>query len=162
MKSFLKQPLLHFLLIGFTFFLLFNVFNAQEDMDSKTIIVDKDALMNYYQYQSRAFNQDVFEKKLASMPKEELEQLINTFVREEVLYREAMAMGLDKEDYIIKRRMVQKVEFISQGISEAATDPSDEDIQKYYEANKESYFVPPMATFTHVFFDFEKWDTSRG
>ena len=126
-------------------------------MDSKRIVVNKDALMNYYQYQSRAFNKEVFEEKLASMPKEELEELINNYIREEVLYREAMAMGLDKEDFIIKRRMIQKVEFISQGISEAATDPSDADIQKYYETNKESYFIPPMATFTHVFFDVEKW-----
>ena len=157
MRSFLKQPLLHFLLIGLAFFLLFNLFGDSEDMDSKTIIVNKDALMNYYQYQSRAFNQEVFEEKLAAMPKEELDQLIDNFIREEVLYREAMAMGLDKEDFIIKRRMIQKVEFISQGISEAATDPSEEDIQKYFEANKENYFVPPMATFTHVFFDFEKW-----
>ena len=157
MRSFLKQPLLHFLLIGLGFFILFNVFGENEDIDSKTIVVNKDVLMNYFQYQSRAFNEEVFEEKLASMPSEELEELIDNYVREEVLYREAMAMGLDKEDFIIKRRMIQKVEFISQGISEAATDPSDEDIQKYYEANKESYFVPPMATFTHVFFDFEKW-----
>ena len=161
MKSFLKQPLLHFLLIGFSFFLLFNIFGNQEDADSKTIVVNKDALMNYYQYQSRAFNEEVFEEKLASMPKEELEELINTYVREEVLYREAMAMGLDKEDYIIKRRMVQKVEFISQGISEAVSDPSEEDIKTFYENNKESYYVPPMATFTHVFFDFEKWNTEE-
>ena len=157
MKSFIKQPLVHFLLIGLAFFILFNIFGDKGEVDSKTIIVNKDALMNYYQYQSRAFNQEVFEEKLASMPKEELDQLINNYIREEVLYREAMAMGLDREDYIIKRRMIQKVEFISQGISEAATDPSEEDIQKYYEANKENYFVPPMATFTHVFYDFEKW-----
>ena len=161
MRSFIKQPLLHFLLIGLVFFLLFNVFGDSGDMDSKRIVVNKDALMNYYQYQSRAFNKEVFEEKLASMPKEELEELIDNYIREEVLYREAMAMGLDKEDFIIKRRMIQKVEFISQGISEAATDPSDEDIQKYYETNMESYFIPPMATFTHVFFDLEKWQREQ-
>ena len=157
MRSFLKQPLLHFLLIGLGFFIFFNVFGDNEDIDSQTIVVNKEVLMNYFQYQSRAFNEEVFEEKLASMPKEELEELINNYVREEVLYREAMAMGLDKEDFIIKRRMIQKVEFISQGISEAIGDPSDEDIREYFETNKESYYVPPIATFTHVFYDFKKW-----
>ena len=158
MKSFLKQPLVHFLLIGLAFFLLFNFFGDGDDLDSKTIVVDNKALMNFFQYRSKAFNQEVFEERMASMPKEELNQLISEYVRQEVLYREAMAMGLDKEDFIIKQRMIQKVEFISQGISEAVTDPSEEEIKKYYEDSKESYYVPALATFTHVFFDFERWD----
>ena len=48
-------------------FLLFNIFGNQEDADSKTIVVNKDALMNYYQYQSRAFNEEVFEEKLGKL-----------------------------------------------------------------------------------------------
>ena len=131
MKSIIKQPLVHFLLVGFVFFLLFNFFNKDEALDSKTVVVDKQALMNYFQYQSQAFNQEVFEQKMAAMPKEELEQLIKDYVREEVLYREAKAMRLDKEDFIIKRRMIQKVEFISQGIAEAGADLSEDEISTY-------------------------------
>ncbi len=157
MRSFLKQPLVHFLLIGLGFFLLFKVFGDSDDMDSRTIVVNKDALMNYYQYQSQAFNEEVFEKRLASMSEKELEQLINSYIRDEVLYREAMAMGLEKEDNIIRRRLIQKVEFISEGVAEAGTKLTDKEIADYYEENKQKYYLSPYVTFTHVFFDFERW-----
>ena len=157
MRSLFKQPLVHFLLIGLGFFLLFKLFGGSEDVDSKTIVVNKDALMNYYQYQSQAFNQEVFEKRLASMPDEELEQLIDNYIREEVLYREALAMGLEKEDNIIRRRLIQKVEFISEGVVEASANLTDKEIADYYEENKQKYYLSPYVTFTHVFFDFERW-----
>ena len=157
MKSIIKQPLVHFLLIGLGFFMIFNFFGYGDKLDSKTIVVDKESLMTYLQYRSKAFNTQVFEDKLASMTKEEQESLISEYVREEALYREAMAMGLDKEDYIIKRRMIQKVEFISQGIAETVTDMTDEHIKTYYKENMEDYFVEPIVTFTHVFFDSQKW-----
>ncbi len=157
MKSLFKQPLVHFLLVGLGFFLLFNVFADNEDLDSRTIVVDREALMNFYQYRSKAFNKEVFEQRLASMSKKELEQLINDYIRQEVLYREAMAMELDKEDFIIKQRMIQKVEFISQGIAEATTELSEEEINKFYETNLDDYYLSPYVTFTHVFFDMKKW-----
>ncbi len=161
MKRILEQPLLHFLLIGLFFFLLFRLFGEGDDLDSRTIVVDKEALMNFFQYRSKAFNQEVFEKRLASMPKEELDQLISDYIRQEVLYREASAMGLDKEDFIIKQRMIQKVEFISQGVAEAVTELSEEDINKYFKEHLDNYYIQPFATFTHVFFDFERWGPKK-
>lgn len=155
-KTIFEQPLIHFLLIGLGFFLLYEIVSGGET-GTCTIIVDKDALLTHLQYRSKAFNVSVFEEKLGAMSQEELQQMIDEYVREEVLYREAMAMGLDKEDYIIKRRMIQKVEFISEGIAEATADLSDEELKRYYEENMENYYVQPYATFTHVFFDFEKW-----
>lgn len=152
MKSFLKQPLVHFLLIGLGFFLLFRVFGDDNEIDSKTVVVDKEALMTYLQYRSKAFNAEVFEEKLASLPQEELDRMIEDYVREEVLYREAMAMGLDREDYIIKNRMIQKVEFLSEGIGELAVNITDEDLENFYEENKDKYYEPARVTFTHVFF----------
>ena len=150
MKSILRQPLIHFLAIGLLFFLLHR-WAADGVEDPRIIIVDKDALMTHFQYRSKAFNQDVFEERLAGMSDVDLKQLIDEYVREEVLYREAMAMGLDKEDYIIKRRMIQKLEFISEGIAEAVTELSEEEITAYYEENKEDYYIQPFVTFTHVF-----------
>ncbi len=161
MKSLLKQPLIHFLLIGMAFFLMFNIFNKDDQLDSKTIVVDKQALMNYFQFQSKAFNREVFEQKMASMPNDELEQLIQSYIRDEVLYREAKAMGLDQEDFIIKRRMIQKVEFISQGIAQAGAELSEKEIGEYYQEKKKNYYQPAFATFTHVFFDFEKWNPEK-
>ena len=156
MKKILKQPLVHFLLIGLSFFLLFQWVSGGDPGDARTIVVNKDVLMTHLQYRSKAFNQEIFEKKLAEMPEEELQQMIDDYVREEVLYREAMAMGLDKEDYIIKRRMIQKVEFISQGIAENTQAISEEEVKRYYEENMEDYFIQPFVTFTHVFFDRER------
>lgn len=161
MKSFINQPLVHFLLIGLGFFILFQFFGDGNDTSSRTIVVDKESLMNFYQYRSKAFNREVFEARLASMPRDELDQMINDYIRQEVLYREAMAMGLEQEDFIIKQRLIQKVEFISQGIAEAVTELSEEEIREYYEENKKDYFLQPYATFTHVFFDFEKWGADQ-
>ena len=141
-------------------FILYNAV-APEQEDYKTIVVDKDALLNHLQFNSRAFNEEVFEQRLAQMTDEELKQTIDAYVREEVLYREAMAMGLDQEDYIIKRRMVQKVEFMTEGISEALIELDEEEINQYYSENKQDYFVPPQVTFTHVFFSKEKWGADQ-
>lgn len=152
MKSFLRQPLVHFLLIGLGFFLLFRVFGEENEIGSKTVIVNKEALMTYLQYRSKAFNAEVFEEKLASLPQEELDKMIQDYVREEVLYREAMAMGLDKEDYVIKNRMIQKVEFLNEGISDLAVNITDEELKIFYEENKDKYYEPALVTFTHVFF----------
>jgi len=155
MKNIFKQPLLHFLSVGLGFFLLFKILNPQQE-DYKTIVVDKDVLLTHLQYRSKAFNNDVFEKRLAEMPADELNQIIQEYVREEVLYREAIALGLDQEDYIIKRRMIQKVEFMTEGVVDALIQPTDKEINQYYQENKENYFLPPQVTFTHVFFSIEQ------
>jgi parvulin-like peptidyl-prolyl isomerase len=157
MKKILKQPLVHFLLVGLGFFVLFQLLGDQNSgADTKTIIVDKEALMTQLQYRSKAFNTSVFETKLASMPETELKNMINDYIKEEVLYREAKAMGMDRNDYIIKKRMIQKVEFIAQGVSEATTELTDEDIQQYFEDNKSDYYIQPYASFAHIYYDLEK------
>jgi hypothetical protein len=63
---------------------------------------------------------------------------------------------MDKNDYIIKRRMIQSIEFITDGFVTAAVDVSDDDVSAYYDANREDYFISPFVTFTHVFFDGER------
>ena len=78
------------------------------------------------------------------------------YVREQALYREALSLGLDANDYIIKRRLIQKLDFISQGFAEAAIKLSAKEIEAYYTANKKAYYVQPSVTFTHVFFDAHK------
>jgi len=157
MKYLLKQPLIHFLLIGLALFVIFEfTSNRYEDEDSKTVIVDKDALLTFIQYRSKAFNQKHFEEKLNNMSEQELKLLIDDFIREEILYREALALNLDEDDYVLRRRLVQKLEFINQGFVNSSINHSDEDIKKYFEENKEQYKVEPYITFTHVFFNNEE------
>jgi hypothetical protein len=157
MKKILRDPLIYFLLAGFGLFLLFDVVASDEaSYDSRVINVDRDALLTFVQYRSRAFEPRAAAARLDTMPEDELDRLIADYVREEALHREAKALGMDKNDYIIKRRMIQSIEFITDGFVTAAVEVSDEDIAARYEASRDDYYISPFVTFTHVFFDGER------
>ena len=157
MAKILKDPLVHFLVLGLGLFVLFELVASDEaTYDSKVINVDRDTLLTFVQYRSRAFEPKAAAARLDAMPEDELDRLIADYVREEALHREAKALGMDKNDYIIKRRMIQSIEFITDGFVTAAVDVSDEDVSVYYEANREDYYISPFVTFTHVFFDGER------
>jgi parvulin-like peptidyl-prolyl isomerase len=157
MKKILRDPLVHFLAIGLGLFVLFDLVASDEaTYDSKVINVDRDALLTFVQYRSRAFQPQAAAARLDAMSDEELESLISDYVREEALHREAKALGVDKNDYIIKRRMIQSIEFITDGFVTAAVNVSDDDIAARYEANRDDYYISPFVTFTHVFFDGER------
>lgn len=156
MKRFLKEPLVHFLAAGLGLFVLFGLVNRDEgDADKNVVIVDRDALLTFVQYRIKAFNPTLAEKKLEGMSDEELERFIDEYVREEVLHREALALGLDEDDYVIRRRLVQKLEFITEGFAESSVAVDESALQRYFDANKADYFVEPYVTFTHVFFQTE-------
>ena len=154
----LKQPLLHFLLIGAIFFLIFHLTSSNKNPgnDLKTVIVDKNSLVNFMQYRSKRFNREEFEAKLAGISSEELNQLVDEYVREEVLYREALGLGMDKDDYIIRRRMVQKIEFINEDLANRSLEITDEDVNEYFNDNLDDFKIEPSATFTHVYFSKNK------
>ena len=157
MRKILKDPLVHFLVLGLGLFVLFDLVASDEAAyDSKVINVDRDALLTFVQYRSRAFQPQAAAARLDGMSEEELERLIADYVREEALHREAKALGVDRNDYIIKRRMIQSIEFITDGFVTAAVDVSDDDIAAHYEANRENYYINPFVTFTHVFFSGER------
>ncbi len=156
MKKILKEPLLHFRLIGLGLFVLFEIVAGDADeYDSRVIEVDRDRLLTFVQFRTRAFEPSAAAERLDGMSPEELELLIEDYVREEALHREALALGMDKNDYVIKRRMVQSIEFITNGFVTAAVDVADADIEEFYAANREDYFVPPFVTFAHVFISAE-------
>ena len=82
----------------------------------------------------------------AGLSGEELERLVDDYVREDALHREAIALGVDKNDYIIKRRMIQSIEFITDGFVTAAVEISDDDVEAYLEANRDDYYIEPYVT----------------
>ena len=84
--------------------------------------------------------------------REELDGLVEAHLREEVLYREAVALGLDRDDTIIRRRLQQKMEFVSEEAA-ALAKPTDEDLAKYLAANTEAFRVEPRVTFAQVYLD---------
>ena len=81
---------------------------------------------------------------------DELARIINNLIDEEILYREALLLGLDQEDTIIKRRLAQKISFLKEeSIPEI---PTTEELNEYYKNNKENYYIEPSFTFTHYYF----------
>ncbi len=148
----LKDPLLHFTLVGAALFGAFDMIGSPDAaIAENTIVVDRNALLTFMQYRSKAFQQDQAGQRLDSMAEEERRQLVRDFVREEALYREAQALGMSENDYIIRRRSVQKLEFIAQGISEQVVSLDDAELDSFFESHRQDYYEEPSYTFTHVF-----------
>ena len=161
MKQLLKDPLLHFVVLGLGLFLLYQFSDRQPGDDE--ILIDRDALLRHLQYQSVAFDRAQFELFLDDMSPRETADLVVEAAREEILYREALAMGLDRDDYIIRSRLVQKLRYLAEGFAGDAGILSEEGIEAYFAANRENYEFDPFITFTHVFFNAERrgWDEAR-
>jgi len=85
----------------------------------------------------------------------ELKRLIDTYVRETVFYREALAMGLGADDTIVRRRLAQKLEFLTQDIAQPAVG-SDAELKSYMEKNRAEYEIPARVTITHIYFNPDK------
>ncbi|MES2607081.1 MAG: peptidylprolyl isomerase [Pseudomonadota bacterium] len=161
MPNLLKQPLLHFILIGGLLFVAYGQVSAPavEEADagiSDLIVVDRAALLDYMQYQANTFESSVFNERLDAMSDEERAEIVADYVREEALYREALRMQMEKGDYIIKQRLVQKVEFLLENLAINTINPTDAELSDFYNQRLANYQVDPSYSFTHIFFDGEK------
>jgi hypothetical protein len=149
LAALLKDPLTHFLTAGAALFLIASDLKPAED-DDKTIVVDRAALLSHIQYRSKAFEPGAAEALLDGFSPDARDKLIADYVREEALDREAIALGLDAGDYVIRQRRVQKAEFLAEAAAQTA-EPSAADVEAYYAANADRYRSAPSATLTHVF-----------
>ncbi|WP_429225726.1 HupE/UreJ family protein [Inquilinus ginsengisoli] len=82
---------------------------------------------------------------------DEMRKLVENTVREEVLYREALALGLDKEDTIVKRRMAQKMGFLADDLT-TVRDPTTAELRAWFDANAERFVLPGRVSFRHLYF----------
>jgi hypothetical protein len=96
------------------------------------------------------------------MGEAEIDELIDEYIREEALYREATALGLDKNDYVLRQRLIQKLEFATRGFVSGKSPPSQALVERYFKDHAETYYVEPQITFTHVFFEEGERDGSTG
>ena len=87
---------------------------------------------------------------------EEMQGLVDDYVREEVLYREAKAMGLDQDDVIVRRRMRQKFEFLAEDLAARTGPPTDQELEAYLRQHADKYREEPSFSFEHIFFSREK------
>ncbi len=145
----MRQPIVQFLLLGAIVYGLYLLSGAGGRQDD-TIVVTKNELLTFLQFRSRAFDEARAERAWNVMTREDRQQLIDDYVREEALYREALALGLDRDDFVIRQRLIQKVEFINQ--DEASSEPSQAQIAEYFDRHIEDYRLPASVTFSHVFF----------
>jgi PPIC-type PPIASE domain len=143
-RKLLREPLVHFLALGAVVFLMFH-FNANPDapQDSK-IVVNPGKVQQLVTGFSRTWHRPP--------SKEELDGLVEDYVKEEVLYREALAMGLDKDDTIVRRRMRQKLEFLTEDTS-AAAPPTDQELRDWLTKHPNKFRIEPAIAFSQVYFN---------
>ena len=138
----IREPLLHFLLIGGGLFLLFNVMNGETMERPNRIVVSQG------QVELLAAN---FARTWERPPSdEEMQMLIDSYLRDEVYYREALALGLDKDDSVIRRRLRQKLGFILEDTA-ALLDPDDKELTGYMHAHAEQFRVQPQVSFRQIY-----------
>jgi hypothetical protein len=140
---FLGEPLLHFLLLGALIFGVFK-FISSETIEPGKILISQGRIESL----ETAFSRTWRRPPTAS----ELEGLIRDYVREEVFAREAVALGLDKDDTIIRRRLRQKLEFVSEDVA-AHAEPTDEQLRAYLREHPEAFRGDRWFTFRQVYLD---------
>jgi hypothetical protein len=145
MKRLLHEPLVHFLLIGAALFALYSFTPAARIAapSSKEIRLTVEELAQLA---------TVFRSQWRREPTpEEFGRMVENKVQAEILYREALAMGLDKDDEIIRRRMAQKMQFLAEDVA-AAREPTSAELKRWYESNSAPFAHPPRVSFRHLYF----------
>jgi peptidyl-prolyl cis-trans isomerase C len=140
-----KEPLLQFLIIGAAIYGAYALFAAPEDDYRDTVVlVDSkriDAMIS--EWESR-WNR--------SPTRQEISGLIQAYIKEDVLYRQAVAMGLNEDDPITRRRMAQKLEFLTSDLAQFQQ-PAEGELERFFEENEEAYREPDVISFTQIFVD---------
>jgi peptidyl-prolyl cis-trans isomerase C len=149
LKRWSREPLLHFLLLGLLLFGAHAYFQRGRGgvESSKQIALTLDDLRTMDMY---------FQSQWHRQPTPaEFQAMVEDKVREEVLYREALAMGLDKDDTIVKRRMAQKMQFLAEDVA-AAHEPSTAELKAWFDKNTKQFAQPSRYSFRHLYFSPDK------
>lgn len=138
MGSFIKQPLLWFFIIGTVLFVADSLFSVDRNEIYVSVAL-QERLGLLWQTQTGL-----------TASSEELDSLVNNWIQEEVLYQEALRLGLDQEDSIIRRRLIQKLNFIAE--SEPMPEPDKATLEDFYKSHLESYTLPVRYSFHQLYF----------
>src|SRR3954469_21289097 len=141
MRTLLGEPMLHFLLIGIALFGAYR-WVSPGDSSGRRIVITQGVV------------DDLVTQHVAVNGREptarELNHLIETYVHDEILYREGVKLGLERDDIVVKRRVRQKIEMIAE--EDASTRaPTDADLSAYLAANQARFVQPAIVTFEQVF-----------
>ena len=140
LASLLREPLVHFLVLGGVLFAIFGRGGSDVGAADRQIVVSETDIGRLSEGFSRTWHRPP--------TPDELEAQIRDYIREEVLYRTALALGLDKDDTIIRRRLRQKMEFL---LEDAVPPPQEADLRAYLQAHPEKFRAQPLISFRQVF-----------
>jgi hypothetical protein len=143
----LREPLVHFFAGGLFLFVLGEALHERTDPHRIVVTPQHEAqLSNRYALQFGA-----------RPDARTMDELMKSDVHDEILFREGLALGLDKDDEIVRRRIIQKMQFLLEDLH-PPPEPTTAQLQDYYRAHSDSYVLPARATFTHVYFSAERGD----
>jgi len=152
MSKWLKEPLLHFLLLGGLVFIVYDLLAGRGGAPGEIFISrgQQENLLN------------TFGRTWQRPPTpEEYRGLLRDYVRQEIAYREARAMGLDEDDIVIRRRLRQKLELLAEDVAALAA-PTDDQLQAYLDRNADDFRIEPRLTLRQVYFSRDRRGTAAG
>jgi hypothetical protein len=153
-----REPLIHFFVLGLVVFGLRGVIEQGEETTVDPFLVEvSSAEIDWFR--------TMWRKRMGREPTvEELRGQVNQLIREEILSREAVTMGLDEGDMVVRRRLAQRMDFLFRDLAETAG-PSDDELRGYLKDNRSTYEIPGRVSFTHVYFNPEarrRWGRGSG
>lgn len=139
------EPLIQFLIIGACIYGAYALFGApEEDFRDTRVHVDSARINGFISEWESRWNRPP--------TREEIDGLIQSYIKEDVLYRQAVAMGLNEDDPITRRRMAQKLEFLTSDLA-MMVQPAEGELEQYFSDNSEAYRAPDRMTFSQLFFN---------
>ncbi len=146
-RSWIREPLFHFLVLGALLFLVFHFVKGSSQKSRDEIVVSSGTIRTIVENYHRVWQRPPTQ--------EELDNLVQDHIKEEIYYREALALGLDQDDTIIRRRLRQKMEFLADGIGDIK-EPTDQELQSYLEKHPDKFHAESTYTFSHVYLNPER------
>jgi len=140
--NFLRDPLFHFLVLGAGLFMVYSVVNGPVSVPVNRIIIDESQALRLSGQFQRTW--------MRPPTRVELQGLAEDFVKEEILYREAKALGLDQDDLVIRRRLRQKMEFLNEDLTEPKA-PTNSELQAFLDANEDRFRPLDRFSFQQVY-----------
>ena len=138
----LREPLFHFLILGAGLFVLYYAGNGSVSSQSHRIVVDETQVLRLAEQFQRTW--------MRPPTQQELQALAEDYVKEEILYREAQALGLDEDDLVIRRRLRQKMEFLNADLMESQA-PTEAQLLAYLDANQDRFRRPDRFSLQQIY-----------
>jgi hypothetical protein len=145
----LSEPLLHFVVVGVVLFAAYRLVSPEPEagFDQKKIELTKDDV--------RQLAVTWLAQGRPPPTPDQLRSLMDQKVTEEILFREAVSLGLDRDDQIIKRRLAQKMDFLAADLA-ALDEPSNAQLMEWYSKNSDRFALSPHLSFRHLYFSFDR------